>query len=340
MADGRGGLHSGRGRRPRPRLPDRLFPLSLGSEGTCRIGGNLSTNAGGVNVIRYGMARELVLGLEVVLADGRVWNGLRTLRKDNTGYDLKQLFLGAEGSLGIITAASLRLFARPRERVTLFAGVPSPEVAVTLLANAKDRFAELISSFELMAGGCVDAAAAHLEGVRNPLDTSAPWYVLVELAWSLPDGLAAAAEAWLGDALEAELVLDATIAASEAQRRMLWRMREELSPAMRMEGQIVRNDVSVPVGRLPELIERGGPLIASLVPEGACCPSAMSATATCTSTSCCRWTRPTWTPCASASTTRSATWSRNSAARSAPSTASAGSRPASSPRARRRSRSS
>ena len=251
---------------------NRLFPLSLGSEGTCRIGGNLSTNAGGVSVIRYGMARELVLGLEVVLADGRVWNGLRTLRKDNTGYDLKQLFLGSEGSLGIVTAASLRLFARPRERVTLFAGVPTPEVAVTLLANAKDRFAELISSFELMAGGCVDAAATHLEGVRNPLETSSPWYILAEFAWSLPDGLAAAAEAWLGEALEAELVLDATIAASETQRRMLWRMREELSPAMRMEGQIVRNDVSVPVGRLPELIERGYPVVAALAPEGRLLP--------------------------------------------------------------------
>ena len=166
----------------------RLFPLSLGSEGTCQIGGNLSSNAGGVNVIRYGMARELVLGLEVVLADGRVWNGLRTLRKDNTGYDLKQAFLGAEGSLGIITAAALRLFARPRERATVFAAVPSPEAAVDLLRHCKERFAELISSFELLAGGCVEAAVTHLQGVRNPLETRAPWYVLAELAWSLPDG--------------------------------------------------------------------------------------------------------------------------------------------------------
>ncbi|MFL5333961.1 MAG: FAD-binding oxidoreductase [Geminicoccaceae bacterium] len=250
----------------------RLFPLSLGSEGTCQIGGNLSSNAGGVNVIRYGMARELVLGLEVVLADGRVWNGLRTLRKDNTGYDLKQAFLGAEGSLGIITAASLRLFARPRERVTLFAAVPSPEAAVTLLGHGKDRFAELFSSFELMAAGCVDAAAAHLQGVRNPLETKAPWYVLAELAWSLPEGLAAAAEAWLAEAFEAGLVEDATLAANEAQRRMLWRMREELSPAMRQEGQIVRNDISVPVGRIPELIDRGLPLVATLAPEGRLLP--------------------------------------------------------------------
>ena len=251
---------------------DRLFPLSLGSEGTCQIGGNLSSNAGGVNVIRYGMARELVLGLEVVLADGRVWNGLRTLRKDNTGYDLKQAFLGAEGSLGVITAAALRLFARPRERVTVFAAIASPEVAVTLLRHAKGRFAELISSFELLAGGCVEAAATHLEGVRNPLDTQAPWYILAELAWSLPDGLREAAENWLADALEADLILDATLAANEGQRAMLWRMREELSPAMRQEGQIVRNDISVPVGRIPELIERGLPLMAKLVPGGRLLP--------------------------------------------------------------------
>ena len=250
----------------------RLFPLSLGSEGTCQIGGNLAANAGGVNVIRYGMARELVLGLEVVLADGKIWEGLRTLRKDNTGYDLKQLFLGAEGSLGIITAASLRLFARPRERVTAFAGVPSPDAAVALLGHAKERFAELVTGFELMAGGCVACAAAHLDGVRDPLAVRAPWYVLAELAWSLPEGLAAAAEAWLGDALEAGLVLDATLAASEAQRAMLWRMREELSPAMRTEGLVVRHDVSVPVGRLPELIERGGPVVARLAPEGRLLP--------------------------------------------------------------------
>ena len=195
---------------------DRLFPLSLGSEGTCQIGGNLSSNAGGVNVIRYGMARELVLGLEVVLADGRVWNGLRTLRKDNTGYDLKQAFLGAEGSLGVITAAALRLFARPRERVTLFAAIASPEVAVTLLRHAKGRFAELISSFELLAGGCVEAAAdasgrraqpaGHASAVVHPGRAR-----LVAAA----TGSHAAAEAWLADALEAELVLDATLAANE-----------------------------------------------------------------------------------------------------------------------------
>ena len=244
----------------------RLFPLSLGSEGTCRIGGNLATNAGGINVIRYGMARELVLGLEVVLADGRVWNGLRSLRKNNTGYDLKQLFLGSEGGLGIITAASLRLFAPPRERVTLLAAVAAPEQAVRLLTHGRDRFGELVSSFELMAGGCVAAAVAHLPGVRQPLAAAAPWYVLGEIAWSLTEGLATAVEAWLAEALEGELVLDATIAASEGQRAMLWRMREEMSLAMRELGPIVRNDVSVPVGGIPDLIGRAEDMVAALVP--------------------------------------------------------------------------
>ena len=198
----------------------RLFPLSLGSEGTCQIGGNLSSNAGGVNVIRYGMARELVLGLEVVLADGRVWNGLRTLRKDNTGYDLKQA-LPRRGGQPRDHHRRLACACSPARASgsPCSPAVPSPEAAVALLAHGKDRFAELISSFELMAGGCVDAAATHLQGVRNPLETAAPWYVLAELAWSLPDGLAAAAEAWLADAFEAGLVLDATLAANEAQRR-------------------------------------------------------------------------------------------------------------------------
>ena len=319
----------------------RLFPLSLGSEGTCQIGGNLSTNAGGVNVIRYGMARELVLGLEVVLADGRVWNGLRTLRKDNTGYDLKQVFLGAEGSLGIITAASLRLFARPRERVTLFAGVPSPEAAVTLLGTCQGPLRRAV--LQLRADGRrlrrrgrgASARACAIRWRRK----------LPGTCWSSSPGRCRTASplpprpgsprrsrpSWS---------LDATIAASETQRRMLWRMREELSPAMRQEGQIVRNDISVPVGRLPELIERGLPLIAALAPEGRLLPfghvgdgnlhfNIMLPLAT---------SGP--PELRERSTMPSAIWSRTSAARSAPSTASAGSRPMSWPRARRRSSSS
>ena len=198
----------------------RLFPLSLGSEGTCQIGGNLSSNAGGVNVIRYGMARELVLGLEVVLADGRVWNGLRTLRKDNTGYDLKQAFLGAEGSLGIITAAALaavRPAARACDRVRRRAvarggGRPAePRQGALRRADLQLRAA----GRRLRRGG----GRRICTGVRNPLETQAPWYVLAELAWSLPEGLDAAAEAWLAEAFEAELVLDATLAAERGAAR-------------------------------------------------------------------------------------------------------------------------
>ena len=241
---------------------DRLFPLSLGSEGTCRIAGNLASNAGGINVLRYGMARDLVLGLEVVMADGRVWDGLRTLRKDNTGYDLKQLFLGSEGTLGIITAAALKLFPRPRERVTLFLGVSSPAVALDLLARARARFGELVSSFELMAAPCVEASVAHVPGLRFPLESRAPWYVLTEVAWSLPDGLEAASDVWLEEVLEADLVLDATRAQSEAQRSMLWRMREGISEGTTKLGAIARHDISVPVASIPRLIERGLALIA------------------------------------------------------------------------------
>ncbi len=251
---------------------DRLFPLSLGSEGSCQIGGNLSTNAGGINVLRYGMARDLLLGLEVVLADGRIWNGLRTLRKDNTGYDLKQLFVGAEGSLGIITAAALRLFPRPRESQTLLLGVASPEIAVELLSLTKARFAELVSSFELLHGGCIEATIRHLPGMRRILDTQAPWYLLIEIAWSLSEGLVPLVDAFLEDIFDSGRVLDGTRAESEAQRALLWRMRESISESMKEEGPVARNDVSVPIARIPELIARGEAVVAKLCPEGRLMP--------------------------------------------------------------------
>ena len=239
----------------------RLFPLSLGSEGTCQIGGNLATNAGGVNVLRYGMARDLVLGLEVVLADGRVWDGLRTLRKDNTGYDLKQLFIGGEGSLGIITAAALRLFPQTTERATLFLAVPSPDAALELLGRTKERFGELTTSFELMAGICVDAACEHLAGVRFPLAQRSPWYVLLELGWSLTEGLADRADAFLIELAEAGLVADGTRTQSEAQRATLWRIRDGISEGLRHQGKIARNDIAVPISAVPALIERGRVLL-------------------------------------------------------------------------------
>lgn len=234
---------------------NRLFPLSLGSEGTCRIGGNISTNAGGVNVLRYGMTRQLVMGLEVVLADGTIWNGLRALKKDNTGYDLKQLFIGAEGSLGIVTAAVLRLFPRPRETQTCWLAIEEPATAIELLKLFQDRFGELISSFELLTGFGVEAAATHLDGVRPPVDSSSDWHLLIELAWALPEGLLAQLEATLEIAFERGLVQDGTIAQSDAQRANMWRIREGQSEATRNIGHIIRSDVSVKVGALPELID-------------------------------------------------------------------------------------
>jgi FAD/FMN-containing dehydrogenase len=244
----------------------RLFPLSLGAQGSCQIGGNLASNAGGVNVLRYGMARALVLGLEVVLADGRIWDGLRSLRKDNTGYDLKQLFIGAEGTLGVITAAVLRLVPRPRERQTAWLGVASPQAAVELLALFRARLGDTVSSFELLAGDCVELVVRYLPGARRPLARAAPWHVLAEVAWSLAEGLGAHMERVLEEGVRRELILDGVIAASEAQRRQLWALRENPTEAMAREGVVLRHDIAVPVSRVPDLIERGAVALARAVP--------------------------------------------------------------------------
>jgi FAD/FMN-containing dehydrogenase len=244
----------------------RLFPLALGAQGSCQIGGNLSSNAGGVNVLRYGMARSLVLGLEVVLADGRVWDGLRALRKDNTGYDLKQLFIGAEGTLGVITAAVLRLLPLPRERQTAWLAVASPRAAVELLALFRGRLGETVSSFELLAGECVDLVVRYLPGARAPLARRAPWYILAEVAWSLEEGLGAQLEQVLEEALRADLIQDGVVAKSEAQRTSLWALRENPTEAMAREGAVLRHDIAVPVSRVPDLIERAGAELVRAVP--------------------------------------------------------------------------
>jgi FAD/FMN-containing dehydrogenase len=245
---------------------DRLFPLSLGAQGSCQIGGNLSSNAGGVNVLRYGMARSLVLGLEVVLADGGIWDGLRALRKDNTGYDLKQLFIGAEGTLGVITAAVLRLLPLPRERQTAWLAVASPRAAVELLALFRARLGETVSSFELLAGDCVELVLRYLPGARAPLARRAPWYVLADVAWSLTEGLGPQLEQVLEEALRRDLIQDGVIATSEAQRRSLWALRENPTEAMAHEGVVLRHDVAVPVSRVPDLIERAGAELGRAVP--------------------------------------------------------------------------
>ena len=240
----------------------RLFPLSLAAEGSCQIGGNLSTNAGGVNVLRYGNAREQVLGLEVVLPDGRVWNGLRALRKDNTGYDLKQLFLGAEGTLGVITAAVLKLHPKPAASATAWIALQSPAHAVALLAQLHARLGERISAFELVSRRCLEAVLAHAPATRDPLPRAHPWYVLAEIADA---GQATALTAQVEQALAAcpELVNDAVLASNSAQAQALWKIRETLPEAQFTN---VKHDVSVPVSRVPELIERASAALESAFP--------------------------------------------------------------------------
>ena len=232
----------------------RLFPLSLASEGSCQIGGNLSTNAGGTAVLHYGNARDLVLGLEVVLADGEIWDGLGGLRKDNTGYDLKQLFLGSEGTLGIITAATLKLFPAPAEQATALIGLGSPKAAVRLLRHLERTSGGLITSFELMPRIALDLVLRHIEGTRDPLNAPHPWYVLVELSSGAGEQLAQRLQTLLSDEVAGELVADAAIAQNEAQRAQLWRLRESISEAQKREGGSIKHDVSVPVSRIDAFI--------------------------------------------------------------------------------------
>jgi FAD/FMN-containing dehydrogenase len=246
---------------------DRLFPLSLGAEGSCQIGGNLSTNAGGVGVLRYGNARSLVLGLEVVLPSGAVWDGLRALRKDNTGYDLKQLFIGAEGTLGVITAAVLRLFPRPHDRATALVAVPEPAAAVALLARARDWTGDAVTAIELMSRFSVDLAVKHIPNTRDPIAGGHPWYVLLELssqggAGPLREGM----EGVLADGMENGLALDATIAANEAQASAMWRLREAVAEAQKYEGGSIKHDVAVPVSKVPEFLARADAAVTKAMP--------------------------------------------------------------------------
>jgi FAD/FMN-containing dehydrogenase len=247
---------------------DRLFPLSLAAEGSCQIGGNLSTNAGGTGVLRYGNTRELVMGLEVVLPDGRVWDGLRGLRKDNTGYDLKHLFVGAEGTLGIITAAVLKLFPLPRSYAAAFVAVPSPAAAVSLLSHLRARCGERVTGFELIGRVVLAMVLEHIPGARDPLPAVSPWYVLVELSDSTEGGaLDSLLEEALGSAAEAGLATDAAVATSQAQRAAFWKLREDVTEAQKADSVSIKHDVSVPVSRVPELIEKAGAALASRYPD-------------------------------------------------------------------------
>jgi FAD/FMN-containing dehydrogenase len=235
---------------------DRLFPLSLGAEGSCQIGGNLSTNAGGIAVLRYGNTRELTLGLEVVLPDGRIWDGLRGLRKDNTGYDLKQLFIGGEGTLGIITAATLKLFPKPREIETAFLGLSQVEDVMALFARARAATADQLTAFELIPRAALDQALAHISGTIDPLAEPHPWYVLLEMASSETEsGLRVLLDRLLETALEENLVADGVIAESGQQGEQLWHIREAIVEAQLYSGSI-KHDVSVPVSRVGDFIIR------------------------------------------------------------------------------------
>ena len=245
---------------------DRLFPLSLGAEGSCTIGGNLSTNAGGVQALAYGVARDLVLGLEVVLADGRIWRGLRKLKKDNTGYDLRHLFIGAEGTLGIITAAVLKLFPAPRSTETAFIGVPSLKAALELLMIAQERAGANVTSFELMAGLGVQLAVKHSSSCRDPLGSPHPWYVLLELNSQAREGLRGTLEEILAAGSERGLVRDAAIAASLEQSKSFWLLRLILPDAQRGTGGSIAHDVSVPVSSVPDFIEEASAKVSQLVP--------------------------------------------------------------------------
>jgi FAD/FMN-containing dehydrogenase len=244
---------------------DRLFPLSLASEGTCTIGGNISTNAGGLNVIAYGNTRDLVTGVEAVLADGRIVNALSKLRKDNTGYDVKSLFIGAEGTLGVITAASLRLFPNPRAQATAFVGLNSPDDALKLLRIARERLGAAITSFELISRNAYDIGIRH-GGARAPLQGAHGWYILIEASSQTPGGLDEAFAGALGAALEQGVIEDASIAASLGQRADFWQLRECLSDAQGKEGGSIKHDVSVPVGLVPTLIREATPAVEAFEP--------------------------------------------------------------------------
>ena len=244
-----------------------LFPLSLGAEGSCTIGGNLATNAGGTAVLRYGTMRELTLGLEVVLPDGRIWNGLRELRKDNTGYDLKHLFIGSEGTLGVITAAVLKLFPAVRSRGTTWVAVPGPQAAVDLIGILRELAGNRLTGFELMSRQSVDFVLRHVPGARDPFRDRHPWYALVELSDPLPNSaLDEVIESALGAAIERGLVLDAVVASSTAQAAALWALREGISEAQNHEGPSLKHDITVPVSSIPAFVDRTDRALDEAVP--------------------------------------------------------------------------
>jgi len=246
---------------------DRLFPLSLGSGGSCRIGGNLATNAGGVQVLRYGNARDLALGLEVVTADGRVWDGLTALRKDNTGYDLKHLFIGSEGTLGIITATVLKLFPLPKRRGTALVGAASADAMLALFTRINSMFSDRLSSFEYISRLSLETVLNEIHGAIDPFKMAYPAYVLIELS-SLDehDGARESLEEILSVALDDEVIIDAVVAQNESQSNKLWHLRESIPEALRLSGPSIKHDVAVPVSRIAEFLRRAGKLVETEIP--------------------------------------------------------------------------
>ena len=241
---------------------DRFLPLSLGAQGSCMIGGNLSTNAGGVQVLRYGNARNLVMGLEVVLPNGDIWNGLRALKKDNTGYDLKHLFMGAEGTLGIITKTVLKLWPAPKDVATAWLAIRDPQAAIEILSEAHAASEDNVGSCELMSRACTDMVLRHIPGTQDPLKADTPWFLLLEWSSSRPkadgaEGMSEKMEQFLADQMEAGRVLDAVIAQNEAQSRNMWVIRESVAPASRAEGPGLSYDISVSISKIPDFIEKG-----------------------------------------------------------------------------------
>jgi len=251
---------------------DRLFPLSLGAEGSCTIGGNLSTNAGGTGALAYGVARDLVVGLEVVLADGRVLNVLNKLKKDNTGYDLKNLFIGAEGTLGVITAAVLKLYPAPKTVETAFVGVPSPQAALELLGLVQENTNRAATTFELICRLAIDFALRHGHGVRDPLTEPHPWYVLVQLSSAARQDLRTTLEETLETAMERGLVTGAVVADSLEHRRAFWHLRETLPETQKPEGGSIKHDISVPVAVVPDFLREAGIAVEALIPGSRAVP--------------------------------------------------------------------
>ncbi|MFT4184525.1 MAG: FAD-binding oxidoreductase [Rhizobium sp.] len=250
----------------------RMFPLSLGSEGSCRIAGNLSTNAGGTAVLAYGNMRQLCLGLEVVLPTGEIWNGLRRLKKDNTGYDLRDLFIGAEGTLGVITGAVLKLFPQPLGHQVAFAGIQSVEDALTLFKNASSLCGTALTGFELMPRIGVEFTVRHIPGVRDPLETAHPWYVLIDISTSdSAETSERMMTALLEQGYEDGLIQDATIASSEAQQKAIWHMRESMSDAQKPEGGSIKHDVSVPVAQIPQFMAEAEAAVLAALPGARVC---------------------------------------------------------------------